>query len=191
MPYFSMLANGYLQIAYGISAGFDRTIIASNISAFLFGGFYCSQFVRYSSGEFPLTPYYTGVAATFATVTTLVATCTAKTAQRVLGYLSLVIAAAFFGGPLQAIGDVIKTKSTRNLPFPMAVATCINSVLWMGYGTLVTNDPFVYGPNAVGFSTSLVQLFLFAVYGIQRMDSSKGKGNTGKAGTAGKAAVAQ
>jgi uncharacterized protein with PQ loop repeat len=174
MSYFSMLANGYLQIAYGISAGFDRTIISTNISALLFGGYYSAQFVRYSSGEFPLTPYYNGVGATFAAVTALVVSLPAKSVQSILGWLSLLIAAAFFGGPLQGIGDVLKTKSTRNLPFPMAVATAVNSVLWVGYGKLVTNDPFIYGPNIVGFTTSLIQLGLFAVYGIQRIGDGKG-----------------
>ena len=56
--------------------------------------------------------------------------------------------------------------STRNLPFPMAVATVVNCVLWLMYGSLVTHDPFVWAPNVLGLTSGLVQLALFARYGI-------------------------
>ena len=55
----------------------------------------------------------------------------------------------------------------------MAIATALNSSLWVGYGALVARDPFVWAPNVFGSCTSFFQLGLFALYGVQRIGDNK------------------
>ena len=89
------------------------------------------------------------------------------TAVNGIGTLGCFVIVAMFGGPLSAIQHVIKQQSTESLPFPMAVATTANCVLWFLYG-LVAGDVFVYGPNVLGLCSGLLQLALFATYGFSK-----------------------
>ena len=64
--------------------------------------------------------------------------------------------------------EVIETKSTKSLPFPMAVATVVNCSLWASFGGLVIHDPFIWAPNILGLASGLTQLGLFAKYGFAK-----------------------
>ena len=97
-----------------------------------------------------------------------------KTAQQILGYGGCAIVVAMFSGPLQVIKEVVDTKSTKNLPFPMAVATVANCTLWASYGGLVIHDPFIWGPNVLGLASGVTQLGLFAKYGIHKAEAEPG-----------------
>ena len=76
------------------------------------------------------------------------------------------VVVAMFSGPLMVIKEVIDTKSTKNLPFPMAIATVVNCSLWLGFGLLVIDDPFVWFPHVLGLGSGIAQLALFAKYGF-------------------------
>jgi len=168
LGYFAMAANGFLWMGYGASAGMDPTIIVPNATGMLAGLYYSSKFMQHDSGAFNLTPYKIGTAATFAGVTATVAALPAETAQTVLGWAGCAVVVAMFSGPLQVIKTVLEEKSTKNLPFPMAVATVANCTLWASYGGLVIHDPFIWGPNLLGLSSGLAQMWLFARFGIHR-----------------------
>merc|ERR1711934_233453 len=167
LPYFSMATNGYLWVAYGAAAGMDMTIMVPNLTGMLFGSYYCSQFIKYNSKEHNLQPYYAGSAAIVALVTGAVTMLPMATAQQVLGYTGCAVVVAMFSGPLQVIRKVLDDKSTRSLPFPMAIATTVNCICWGSYGWIVIEDPFVYLPNSLGLAAGLAQLSLFARFGIQ------------------------
>jgi hypothetical protein len=40
--------------------------------------------------------------------------------------------------------------------------------MWSSYGGLVAFDPYIYGPNVLGLAATVVQLSLFAKYGIHK-----------------------
>jgi len=168
LPYFSMFANGYLWFAYGLSAGMDLTIMLPNVTGMVAGLYYSKKFVENNSGQYDLKPYYAGTAASLAAISGLLAFLPAADAQTALGYMGCVIVVAMFSGPLAVIKEVIETKSTKSLPFPMAVATVINCTLWGAYGSLVIHDPFVWAPNILGLGSGLAQLGLFAKYGFAK-----------------------
>ena len=44
---------------------------------------------------------------------------------------------------------------------------------WLAYGVLVADDAFVYVPNGLGCAAALLQLSLFARFGIYKGDDSK------------------
>jgi hypothetical protein len=47
-------------------------------------------------------------------------------------------------------------------------ATFVNATMWTGYGTLVAFDPYIYVPNMLGLAASIIQLSMFAKYGIHK-----------------------
>lgn len=63
---------------------------------------------------------------------------------------------------------VLDTKSTKNLPAPMAVVTVLNCSLWGTFGLFIINDPFIYGPNILGLASGLTQCALLAKFGIYK-----------------------
>jgi hypothetical protein len=63
---------------------------------------------------------------------------------------------------------VIETQSTKNMPLPLAVATVVNCALWGSFGSLVVHDPFIWGPNTLGFASGVTQLALIAKYGVHK-----------------------
>lgn len=67
------------------------------------------------------------------------------------------------GSPLLSLGDVIRTKSTETLPFPLILSGTIVTFLWLLYGVIIKN-PFIQFQNVVGFTLCAVQLSLFAIY---------------------------
>jgi solute carrier family 50 protein (sugar transporter) len=146
----------------------NLTIMVPNVTGMIAGAYYSYKFVQNNSGQFNLTPYYAGTAASIATVTGMLALMPADQAQNALGYLGCVIVVAMFSGPLAVIKEVIETKSTKSLPFPMAVATVVNCTLWGAFGSLVVHDPFIWAPNFLGLSSGLAQLALFAKYGFHK-----------------------
>ena len=173
LSYFSMFANGYLWCGYGISAGMDPTIITPNITGMVAGAYYTSKFVEHNSGQFDLTPYYAGTALAVTSGTGLLLFAP-DLAQQGLGYLGCAVVVAMFSGPLAVIKEVIDTRSTKNLPFPMAIATTINCSLWLGFGYLVVEDAFIWFPNILGLASGITQLGLFAVYGFHSDATEKG-----------------
>jgi solute carrier family 50 protein (sugar transporter) len=168
LPYFAMVGIGYLWIGYGIAVNMDMSIITANLTAVLFGLVYIHQFTKHNSGIYTLRRYFWGLGFICLLVTVLVSALSPHQAQVTLGTISIFVSVAFFGGPLSAVKDVVQTSSTKNLPLPSAIATAINCVLWIAYGVLVTNDPFVYVPNILGLAAGVVQLLLFVRYGVQQ-----------------------
>ncbi|KAJ3093010.1 hypothetical protein HK102_013284 [Quaeritorhiza haematococci] len=59
--------------------------------------------------------------------------------------------------------DVVRTRNSASLLWPLAVANLINGSLWAAYGVAI-KDWFVIGPNIVGAVAAIVQLLLRAIF---------------------------
>ncbi|XP_014252877.1 sugar transporter SWEET1 isoform X1 [Cimex lectularius] len=79
------------------------------------------------------------------------------------GMICCAVTLSFFAAPLANLAQVIKTKSSETLPFPVILMTMIVTLLWTSYGYLI-NDTFIVYPNALGLLLSCFQLFLFVIY---------------------------
>ena len=84
-------------------------------------------------------------------------------AKHVLGLIAASLAVAFFGAPLASLAQVMKTKSSEVLPFPLILASFFVSAQWYLYGVIIS-DSFVKVPNFLGCCLSSFQLLLFLVY---------------------------
>ena len=88
---------------------------------------------------------------------------TAATAA--VGYLGCGVCVAMFGGPLAAIGAVLRDRSASAIPLGFTAFSTVNTAAWLGYGALVLGDPFIWFPNVLGLASSVVQLGLIAHFG--------------------------
>jgi len=167
LGYFAMMTNGFLWVCYGYTSGMDMTIITPNAVGLVAGAYYSSKFLKYDSGQFDVQPYKLGSAAAIAGIAGVTAFVDIGTAKTILGFSGVAVCLAMFGGPLQVLKEVIDTKSTKNLPAPMAVATVVNCSLWSSYGVLL-NDPFIYFPNGLGLASGIAQCTLLAKFGIHK-----------------------
>jgi len=79
------------------------------------------------------------------------------------GMVAAGLAVGFFASPLANLGNVLRTRSTETLPFPMIVANFILTGLWVLYGSII-GDTFVKVPNGLGWLLSTIQLILFCIY---------------------------
>ncbi|XP_031828482.1 sugar transporter SWEET1 [Nomia melanderi] len=90
----------------------------------------------------------------------------------------LIVTALFFlliGSPLIHLGEIIRTKNTDILPFPLILTGTLVSFQWLLYGVII-NNLFIIFQNVVGFLLSVAQLSLFVIF------PSKSKGKTGDEG---------
>ncbi|XP_076384923.1 sugar transporter SWEET1 [Megalopta genalis] len=75
--------------------------------------------------------------------------------------------------PLFHLGEIIKTKNTDMLPFPIIFMGTLVTFQWLLYGIIINNS-FIIFQNVVGFLLSLAQLSLFVIF----PSKSKAKSNS-------------
>jgi len=77
-----------------------------------------------------------------------------------IGYIAAIVNVLMLFGPLAAANQVIKSRSTKGMPFPPLLLTLISSLIWFGYGLYIYNVPVMI-PNGLGVIFGIVQISLF------------------------------
>lgn len=80
------------------------------------------------------------------------------------------------GFPMLGLKDVIRTKSTSCLPFPLIVMGFLVSSAWLVYG-IILNSMFMILQNLIAVLLSGFQLSFFAIYPSKSKVDSKKKKN--------------
>ncbi|XP_033354239.1 sugar transporter SWEET1-like [Bombus vosnesenskii] len=86
----------------------------------------------------------------------------------------LIVTGLFFlliASPLLHIREIIRTKNTDILPFPLIFMGTIVISLWLLYGIII-NNVFIIFQNSVGFVLSVAQLSLFVIYPSKSKDKA-------------------
>ena len=143
------------------------SIVGANLSALVLGAHYCYVYVEVATSEDSTTQPLLIASLCAALVALFYWFLPNAQAADAIGSLGCAVVVVMFSGPLQALKSVIDEKSTRKLPFPMAVATCMNCSMWTLYG-LAVQDAYIYGPNILGLLSGIAQLTLFAVFGFSK-----------------------
>ena len=172
IPYTAMCVNGIVWMAYGLLQG-EPTIWVPNITAFAFGSVYVWKFSQFAAPSVNMNIQY-GAIGVAAAATAGLCVGVPEQAGFIIGHVAIGIVAIMFGGPLASIKTVIKDKSTKSLPFAFTVAAFVNCISWSAYGYLVLDDYIVYLPNLLGLASSIVQLGLFAKFGIHKEEIKVG-----------------
>ncbi|XP_014468054.1 PREDICTED: sugar transporter SWEET1-like [Dinoponera quadriceps] len=79
------------------------------------------------------------------------------------GIVVTVLLFLLIAAPLIHLREIIKTKNTEILPFPLILMGTLVSFSWLLYGLIIDNA-FVIFQNVVGFTLSIAQLSLFVIF---------------------------
>lgn len=172
LPYSAMATNGAIWTCYGILLN-SPPIWAPNVVGLVCGSIYSAIYVKNCPSGADWLPGTTahhamGTAAIVATVVATASFAPHDMACNIIGLMGNTSAVILFAGPLTAVKSIIAEKSTKSLPFAFTLLAFTNCTLWTYYGWFHLNDPYIYFPNALGFGLSVMQLALFARFGIHR-----------------------
>lgn len=79
------------------------------------------------------------------------------------GLITTVLLLLLIGSPLVHLAEIIKTKNTDILPFPLIFMGTLVSFQWLLYGLIIGNG-FIIFQNVVGFALCVVQMSLFVIF---------------------------
>uniref|UniRef100_A0A915AXI5 Sugar transporter SWEET n=1 Tax=Parascaris univalens TaxID=6257 RepID=A0A915AXI5_PARUN len=165
-PFHTGFVSGFLWLHYGILKE-DRAVLYVNaVSSSLYTFYllyYCLK-----------TPYpmkrrqlrFAAIEIIFLSLIHLYVKCSQYAKEIILdhlGYICVVFNVATVAAPLLALGEVIRSKTTKNLPLPLCIATLLVTSEWLLYGFLV-EDFFIKFPNAIAVTISIAQIVPFAIY---------------------------
>eukprot|EP00612_Vaucheria_litorea_P002307 CAMPEP_0171457336 /NCGR_PEP_ID=MMETSP0945-20130129/3464_1 /TAXON_ID=109269 /ORGANISM="Vaucheria litorea, Strain CCMP2940" /LENGTH=204 /DNA_ID=CAMNT_0011982941 /DNA_START=369 /DNA_END=983 /DNA_ORIENTATION=- len=83
--------------------------------------------------------------------------------KEILGILCIIMLMIFYVAPLSTIAGVIKSRDCSPIMLSLALCTVLNGSVWLSYG-LSIGDPFVYGPNFLGFINGTVQIVCCLIF---------------------------
>ncbi|CAI5714057.1 unnamed protein product [Hyaloperonospora brassicae] len=89
-----------------------------------------------------------------------------------MGAISFATSIGQYGSPLATIRRIVRTKSTASMPFTLCVVSFCNSACWMTYSILL-GDVWLLLRSASGFSLTLIQLTLYAIYPSVRWTTAR------------------
>jgi len=170
LPYSAMATQGMVWTLYGMLVC-NPAIWTPNFGAMLLGMWYCREYSRYCPKGADWLPYTqrhhaAGFAATALWCLAVTLLLPSASAVTTLGLTGNVMTAVMFGGPLAAIGTVVRERCTRSLPLGFTMAVNVNCNLWFFYAYFMLDDPFIYVQDGVGLILTTVQMALFARYGV-------------------------
>lgn len=151
---------GWCGYAYATA---DAYIFVSNAPGVLLGFYFMSSALQY--GDLPARRAVErqllaqlGLCLLVAAVATIALSSHAAT-MTVLGSLACFNLLLLYGAPLSEVAEVLRTRCSGKLMWPLIVASMANGGLWTAYG-LARSDAFIYAPNAAGVAMALMQATL-------------------------------
>ncbi|XP_011306280.1 sugar transporter SWEET1 [Fopius arisanus] len=162
MPFVGGIGMGLLMLQYAFIVN-DPAMISVNVFGLTTSILYVLVFYFYSpkKNELVMTIAKTlGIAGIFLAYAQIEEPVTLEFRWGILttALLFLLIAA-----PLANLGEVIRTKSTEILPFPLIAMGTLVSSQWLLYGIILDNS-FIIIQNVVGLGLYIIQLSLFAIF---------------------------
>ena len=163
-PYALMVANGAVWLTYGILIE-APTVALPNVTAVALGMYYTYTFHKYKTEDAPFAPYIIAASsvASLAIGTALV--LEPEAAAHTVGLIGCGVLPAMFAGPLAAAKKVVESENAAAIPLAFTLFSTVNTITWIGYGLLVIDDVYIWGPNVVGLGAAIAQLGLVARYG--------------------------
>jgi solute carrier family 50 protein (sugar transporter) len=81
----------------------------------------------------------------------------------IMAYVTIVIQLIFFASPLLNAIQIIRTKSSAILYWPLALTASLSCGLWTIYG-IVLAQMSIYLPNVIGCTFGVIQMLLCFIY---------------------------
>ena len=81
----------------------------------------------------------------------------------VAGILANLILVVYYSAPLSTMAEVVRTKDSKSMHFPLVFCNGLNGLCWTTYG-IALNDWWIAAPNLFGSVLSIVQVVLIFLY---------------------------
>lgn len=166
IPFPVVVANCVAWVGYGIVTK-DPYVFLANDPGLLLGLFYTFSAYGYADVKtrnkllaliLVFTMALSGVALTVAS------TPMSKNEKTLLwGVTANVVLLVYYCAPLTTVKEVLMTRSSASLYWPLCMMNVLNGLLWVGYGR-ATHNSFIWLPNAIGAGLGLLQLGLCLIF---------------------------
>jgi len=168
-PLIAQLLNCSLWLIYGILRN-DLMIMGVNAVGLISVLYFLSIYFKYAIFTPLLMKISVGASVLLGVVFISSLTLPAQVVIKYLGLIASCFSVMLFGSPLAKVFTVIKTGNTKLMPFYLSATGSVCSGSWALYGYLVS-DVYVWFPNLLGFSLSLIQLIVLAYFGVNKRRS--------------------
>ncbi|XP_057871473.1 bidirectional sugar transporter SWEET1a isoform X2 [Cryptomeria japonica] len=169
LPYVCTLFNCCLWLLYGAPFVKPHSILLLTINGagFVLEIFYLLSFLTFALKQKKVKTTRLAIAMTVAFVMVVVVTIyalhTYNVRQLLVGTLGVILSIVMYASPLSVVGDVIRTKSVKYMPFLVSLFTTLNALVWSAY-SVIAKDIFIAVPNGIGFLLGVIQLVVYLIY---------------------------
>ncbi|XP_059075308.1 bidirectional sugar transporter SWEET1a-like [Cryptomeria japonica] len=169
LPYVCTLFNCCLWLLYGAPFVKPHSILLLTINGagFVLEIFYMLSFLTFALKQKKVKIIRLAIAMTVAFVMVVVVTIyalhTYNVRQLLVGTLGVILSIVADASPLSVVGDVIRTKSVKYMPFLVSLFTTLNALVWSAY-SIIAKDIFIAVPNGIGFLLGVIQLVVYLIY---------------------------
>ena len=131
------------------------TVALPNITAVSLGMYYTYTFHKYKPADAPFAPYVIAASSVAALAVGTALALEPEAAAHTVGLIGCGVLPAMFAGPLAAARKVVATKNAAAIPLAFTLFSTVNTITWIGYGLLVIDDVYIWGPNVIGLGAAL------------------------------------
>lgn len=167
LPYPFVAANCAAWMIYGGISG-NYWVYIPNFTGYFCGTYY--SFVAYALDEKIRGTMERIVAVLIILVSFIgmVVSCVMKNSSEsarlvVAGILANLILVVYYSAPLSTMAEVVRTKDSKSMHFPLVFCNGLNGLCWTTYG-IALNDWWIAAPNLFGSVLSIVQVVLIFLY---------------------------
>lgn len=166
LPMVAMWANCAAWLVYGYLVK-DYYVFAANEPGLLLGTYMtivCYGFADAKARDRMLYTvlFFTSILSVGGAVVNL-SNMDPTTRNFVWGLITVGILLVYYGAPLTVLAEVVTSKSSSALYWPMSIMNTINGSLWVAYGLAVA-DRFIWMPNLLGAIFGGIQVALCMIY---------------------------
>ncbi|KAF7994351.1 hypothetical protein HCN44_003823 [Aphidius gifuensis] len=162
IPFVGGIGMGMLMLVYALLMK-DTAMISVNVFGLTISIFYVIFFFLYTPNKRELVKTFATVMAITIGFLTYAWLEDPDKLEFRWGLLITVVLFLLIGAPLFNLKEIIRTKNTDILPFPMILMGTIVASQWLLYGIILENH-FMIFQNVVGLALQIVQLSLFVIY---------------------------
>lgn len=162
-PFVGGIGMGLLMLRHGYLLE-DPTMTVVNVAALILNSVYLFIFFTYTNDKGSLVKnFLKTVAGSALIISYTVLDWSPNRVLAVYGSIVTLVMLILVGAPLRDLKEIIKTKNTGSMPFPMIVSGEVVLSLWLLYGIII-NNIFIIIQNAVALTLTTFQLALFFIY---------------------------
>ncbi|XP_066586368.1 sugar transporter SWEET1 isoform X3 [Prorops nasuta] len=168
MPFVGGIGMGILMLRYAWILQ-DQAMISVNVFGMLVNILYLTIYYIYSPKEHKTNALVGKMASVVAAILAYVEIENPDNIEYRYGMIVTAIFFLLIASPLIHLSEIIKTKNTDILPFPLIFMGTFVSSQWLLYGFIIQNN-FIIFQNAVGLMLLLGQLSLFVIFPSNKAD---------------------